>query len=44
MIPEKQIERQIAKFYKPSFWTFTNKLLGAGYHLFEDQTVDVSSM
>ncbi len=40
MIAQKDIDRQVDKFYKPTFWTFTNKLLGAGYHFFEDPAID----
>ena len=40
MLPENEIERPIKQMDKALFWTFSNKLLGAGKHLFRKNQVD----
>ncbi|MFA5859434.1 MAG: acyl-CoA dehydratase activase-related protein [Elusimicrobiota bacterium] len=36
MLGYKKRDKQMKRFRKPLFWTFSNKLLSAGYHFFED--------
>lgn len=40
MLDEDIIMEEIADMDKQLFWTFTNKLLGAGYNLISDDSVD----
>lgn len=40
MLPEKVIAKEIGHFKKRLFWTFSNKLLGAGYHFLNNDEID----
>ncbi len=40
MLENKDIKKQIAAMKKQLFWTFSNKVLGAGQHFFKDDRVD----
>lgn len=40
MLNERQIEKQLQRFSKKLFWTFSNKAIAAGYHFFEDGDID----
>lgn len=40
MLEEKEIEKSIKFMDKQLFWTFSNKLLGAGYYFYNNQRVD----
>ncbi|PAB59949.1 acyl-CoA dehydratase activase-related protein [Anaeromicrobium sediminis] len=40
MIEEKELDKSIDFMRKKLFWTFSNRLLGAGYHFFNDDNVD----
>lgn len=40
MLDEKVLMDEIADMDKQLFWTFSNKLLGAGYNLIGDNTID----
>ncbi|MEW9121693.1 MAG: acyl-CoA dehydratase activase-related protein [Thermotaleaceae bacterium] len=40
MLEEKQLLQSLGFMKKQLFWTFSNKLLGAGYHFYQDPTVD----
>ena len=40
MMEEEELEASIADMDKTLFWTFSNKLMGAGYKLFRNQMVD----
>ncbi|MCT4595070.1 MAG: acyl-CoA dehydratase activase-related protein [Anaeromicrobium sp.] len=40
MIEEKELDRSIDFMRKKLFWTFSNRLLGAGYHFFSDNNID----
>ncbi len=35
-----QIQKQLQRFPKNLFWTFSNKTMAAAYHFFEDETID----
>jgi Uncharacterized protein conserved in bacteria len=40
MLDQKVIRQQLKKFPRTLFWTFSNKLLAAAYHFFEDPSFD----
>ncbi|MFW6035727.1 MAG: acyl-CoA dehydratase activase-related protein [Halothermotrichaceae bacterium] len=40
MMEEKELEESIAHMHKKLFWTFSNKVLGAGYKLFHSDSID----
>ncbi|WP_339061297.1 acyl-CoA dehydratase activase-related protein [Tepidibacillus marianensis] len=40
MMKESDLQEAIADMRKPLFWTFTNKLMGAGYQMFSDEDID----
>ncbi|TCS83166.1 acyl-CoA dehydratase activase-related protein [Tepidibacillus fermentans] len=40
MLEEQDLKNEIQDIRKPLFWTFTNKLLGAGYRFFSNREVD----
>lgn len=40
MLEEKQLMKSLKFMRKQLFWTFSNKLLGAGYHFYHDPEVD----
>ncbi|AOY76175.1 acyl-CoA dehydratase activase-related protein [Clostridium formicaceticum] len=40
MLEEKEIEAQLKSMSKTLFWTFSDKLLAAGYHFYKDEEVD----
>lgn len=40
MLPDEAIQQEIAPMRKTLFWTFSNKVLGAGQHFFKDDQVD----
>lgn len=40
MLEEKQLLKSLQFMKKQLFWTFSNKLLGAGYHFYHDREVD----
>ncbi|AKL94245.1 hypothetical protein CACET_c07350 [Clostridium aceticum] len=40
MLEEKDIENQLRSMSKTLFWTFSDKLLAAGYHFYNDEEVD----
>ncbi|AOT70250.1 acyl-CoA dehydratase activase-related protein [Geosporobacter ferrireducens] len=40
MLEEKQLLKSLQFMKKQLFWTFSNKLLGAGYHFYHDPEVD----
>lgn len=40
MLPEKVIAKELGRFKKRLFWTFSNKLLGAGYHFLNNDKID----
>lgn len=40
MMDENELKKNIEHLKKPLFWTFSNKVLGAGYSLFHDRSVD----
>jgi len=40
MMEETDLKQAIAGMRKPLFWTFTNKLMGAGYKMFSDKNID----
>jgi predicted nucleotide-binding protein (sugar kinase/HSP70/actin superfamily) len=40
MLKRSQIEKQLQRFPKTLFWTFSNKLLAGAYHFFEAPEID----
>ena len=40
MLEEKQLLKSLQFMKKQLFWTFSNKILGAGYHFYQDPQVD----
>lgn len=40
MIDDNEVERQLKKFDKSLFWTFSNKLMAAAYNFYEDDDID----
>jgi len=40
MLEDIQIEKQLQRFPKKLFWTFSNKIIAAGYHFLEDDNID----
>ncbi len=40
MYEEELLDQYVAQLSKPLFWTFTNKLLGAGYQMLQKKLVD----
>lgn len=40
MIDSSEVEKQLLKFRKSLFWTFSNKLMAGAYSFFEDESID----
>lgn len=40
MIDNNEVERQLSRFRKNLFWTFSNKLMAGAYNMFEDESID----
>lgn len=39
-LTDKEIEKELKRFSKRLFWTFSNKTIASAYHFFEDDTID----
>lgn len=40
MLPEKTLQKELGEMKKHLFWTFSNKLMGAGYHFINNEKID----
>ncbi len=40
MLSENEIEKELKRFDKKLFWTFSNKTIGSAYHFLEDKNID----
>lgn len=40
MLSDPDIQKELYRFPKELFWTFSNKTIGSAYHFFEDKSID----
>lgn len=40
MLSDNEIEKELKRFDKKLFWTFSNKTIASAYHFFEDKNID----
>lgn len=40
MLSENEIKKELKRFDKKLFWTFSNKTIASAYHFFEDKNID----